>query len=244
MSTLAPVSVDCPRCGAAVAGEVVIVANLGARPDLRVAILQRNMNVLQCSNCNHRVGVVRTVATLDFDRRTWIHCYPAWAEVHWAELATATRMSCVRNLGVAAPRRLRDELPLWRVRVVFGYEDLREKLVIDDAGLDDARVERAKLALLAGRPAWGRAHVTLDEAGAALRFRVRTEAGEHLAAEADPSLLEAALPPGFSEAALGVDPFVSFRRFLIPPRPVDPLTFDLDGRLNPFRDGSSLRNGW
>jgi hypothetical protein len=36
----------------------------------------------------------------------------------------------------------------------------------------------------------------------------------------------------FNREELGADPFVSYRRWLVVPRAADPLTFDIDGRLN------------
>jgi hypothetical protein len=41
------------------------------------------------------------------------------------------------------------------------------------------------------------------------------------------------VPPDlFNREELGADPFVSYRRWLVVPRAADPLTFDIDGRLN------------
>lgn len=243
MSTLTLARVDCAGCGAAVEGELVVMANLGARADLRAALFQREINVLRCAVCGRTAQVQRTSAFMDFRRRQWIVMYPDWAERHWAELAEATSMSVTRNLGLAAPARLRAEAPSWSVRVVFGLEAAREKLVIWDAGLDDVAVERLKIAALAGQPRWimGRAWVhAVDEA--AVHLRLIAPDG----AEGALSLPRAALPtgplPGVDERGLGLDPFVSARRLIVSPEPADPLSFDLDGRAHGHRNGEELRH--
>ncbi|MCK6520595.1 CpXC domain-containing protein [Myxococcota bacterium] len=243
MSTLTLARADCAGCGAAVEGELVVVANLGARPDLRAALLQRQVNVLTCGACGRRAQVQRTSAFMDFKRRQWIVAYPDWAERHWAELAEATAMSVVRNLGLAAPQRLRAEAPRWSTRAVFGLEAAREKLVIWDAGLDDLAVERLKLVALAGQPRWvmGRAWVDrIDEDS--LHLRLVAPDGAEGALRLPRAQLPSGPIPGLDERGLGLDPFVSARRLIVPPEPADPLSFDLDGKAHGHRSGEELRH--
>lgn len=243
MSTLTLARVDCAGCGAALEGELVVVANLGARADLRAALLAREINVLRCGGCGRAAQAQRTSAFMDFRRRQWIVAYPDWAERHWAELAEATAMSAVRNLGLAAPLRLRAELPRWSLRVVFGLEAAREKLVIWDAGLDDLAVERLKLLALGGQPRWamGRAWVDrVDEA--ALHLRLVAPDGAEGALRLPLSHLPTGPLPGVDERGLGLDPFVSARRLIVPPEPCDPLSFDLDGRAHGLKNGEELRH--
>ncbi|MCK6519124.1 CpXC domain-containing protein [Myxococcota bacterium] len=243
MSTLTLARVDCAGCGAAVEGELVVMANLGARADLRAGLFTREINVLRCAACGRTAQVQRTSAFMDFRRHQWIVAYPDWAERHWAELAAATALSVTRNLGLAAPAKLRAEAPRWTVRVVFGLEAAREKLVIWDAGLDDLAVERLKLVVLAGQPRWllGRAWVDAVDADS-LRLRLVAPDG----AEGALTLPLASLPtgpiPGVDELGLGLDPFVSARRVSVRPEPADPLSFDLDGRAHGHRNGEELRH--
>lgn len=226
MSTLAAVALKCPRCGAEVRGEVGVVVNLPRRPDLRDAILRREFNTLVCA-CGERTLVVRTVAAIDFERRHWIVCYPSFAEVHWKDLAVAVQGTFDRTLG-RVPAADRGAGP-FVVRVVFGYEALREKLVTFDAGLDDRRLEAEKPGVIAGRADWLGAQVWLRAAGPPRVWGVEVRG----------RLYEATTPPicaqaPFPVADLELDPFVSFRRWVVAPRRADPLTFDLDGRLNPW----------
>jgi len=241
VSTLATVRTTCTRCGGVVEGEVAIVVNLDRRPDLREAVLRGDFNRLGCTACGHRMTVVRTVALVDFGRHHWLHAYPEWAEVHWADLARATERAVHRNLAFAAPPALRESLGDLRTRVVFGYDALREKFVAWDAGIDDAQLEIAKVGLLAGRPEWAAARlllweVTPDE----LRWVVIHREAERLVTSRD-ALLADALPPGLSRLDLQADPFVSCRRWFVTPRRADPLAFDLHGQRHAHAGGAALR---
>lgn len=224
MSTLAAVTLKCPRCGAEVRGEVGVVVNLDQRLDLRAAILGRVFNTLVCA-CGERTLVVRTVAAIDFRRRQWIVCYPPFAEVHWLDLATAVQGTFERTLGTV-PAGDRGAQP-FLVRVVFGYEALREKLVLFDAGLDDHAVEVEKVGVLAGRTDWVGAQVWLRQPGPPRVWGIAVRGTLYEATTAP-----VRTGPPFAAAELELDAFVSFRRWMVAPRRADPLTFDLDGALN------------
>lgn len=237
MSTLGQVRFVCPGCGAHTSGEVGIVLNVGRRPDFRADVLGRRLNTLACEACGRRTRIERTVALLDFDRLEWVVCYPAWAEVHWKDLAGATAGSFLRTLGGVPLVDRAGPLSAWKVRVVFGPEALREKYVAWDAGLDDAAIEMEKLALLAGSPSRYAARIHLRTAGPLREWGVETSDGAIVAIDTPPLT-----PPEiFNREELGADPFVSYRRWLVQPRAADPLTFDIDGRLNSFAVRDQIR---
>ena len=240
MSTLSRVSLPCPGCGAPLEGEVAVLVALDRRPDLRAQILERRLNVIRC-DCGRSVEIVRTFCALDRARGHWVMVYPRWAERHWRDLAMATAMSFVRNWQIAAPPSLAAESGAWRVRVVFGAERLREKLLIWDAACDDLALERGKLALMAGRPEWIGADLTLASISSDLNFNVFRDGARIANFSADLSLLDAPMPVGFSEDELRADPHVSARRFFVAPTAADPLTFDLDGRGSVSVTGAELR---
>jgi hypothetical protein len=235
MSTLAQIRFQCPGCARPAEGEIGLVVQVNKRRDLERAILERRFNVIRCA-CGHATEIVRTVAVTDFERKLWVVAWPGWAEVHWRDLAEATRAQFQRTLAKALP----GDAPLWRVRAVFGYEPLREKLVLAAAGLDDRAVEVAKGKLLAGRLDRIAAHVLVDRVTEGeIRFRVVTASGQHQLVDAPRAVLDPReLVPGNGTAdlgetwradVLGFDPFVSFRRWIVAPRPADPLAFDLNG---------------
>ncbi len=240
MSTLSLITTGCASCGASVQGEIAIMVNADRRPDLRRAVIEGTFNRLVCGACGHRASVVRTVGLFDWGRKQYLVCYPRWAEVHWRDLSRATDESLHRNLAVAAPRGFARTAEVFRTRVVFGYDSLREKLLAWDAGLDDVAVEQAKMTLLqnrpdrAGRPIW-LWEVTDD----ALRWVVASDPVERV--ESGRALLGAALPPELSRLDLMADAFVDLRRWLVTPRPADPLAFDLSGQGRLEAGGARLR---
>ncbi len=242
MSTLSTLRVSCLKCGLAVQGEVAIVANFDRRPDLRRAVLEGSYNRLNCEACGHRVTVARTTAVADFQRGVWLVSHPEWAEIHWQDLAGSTRDQLQRVILRSGPAALADVLDGLQVRVVFGLDALREKLVIADAGLDDRTVEVAKVALLAGRPAWGGVRLLLWEVTEDhLRWVALKPGGHHERMVTDHAPLSASLPGELSLLDLTSDPFVSYRRWLVPPQPADPLAFDLEGHVRAEAAGHRQR---
>ncbi len=229
MSTLAPVTIGCPECGAAISGQIVICANLPRLPAAVEALKADRFNQLSCG-CGKRVRYQRAVAAVDFRRRLWVYCWPRTCERHWVDLARLTEGAFRKNMAIQAPAMIRDQADAWLTRTVFGYEALREKVVLWEAGLDDVQVEQAKLWMLRGQPRWAYA-----------RFRLRKVDAEHLyweierldrerdLAKTARALLDQGPPPDVLPGALGCDPFVDMRRFFVEPLPAPEGTYNFDG---------------
>jgi hypothetical protein len=113
---------------------------------------------------------------------------------------------------------LRERVASFRVRLVFGYDELREKVVLADAGLDDIAVECLKLLAIRHDPSlFGFAdrllvrsvddeRLTVDrhrDAAPAGSFTLAARAAELARIRAD---AEGAVEPPFT------DPFVSLNR--------------------------------
>lgn len=242
MSTLTPVESRCKTCREPVHGEVVQVANFDRRNDLRQQVLDGSFNRRVCAACGHQVVVKRTVATFDFGRQSWIYCYPSWAEKHWKDLAKATDAAFRRNMVLSAPPSLRGWSTAMHVRVVFGYDALREQMLLQDYGLDPLAVEYAKVALLAGdvKRAMHRLLLWRVESDGALTW-LATSATEAITRTTSPSILDAERPAELPASDLQSDAFVSYRRWVVSPRPADPLAFDLDGIGHLHAGGAVLR---
>ena len=174
MSELHDASFRCADCGATVSVRVSDSLNAGRFPELRQQILDRTLFQQPCA-CGRTITALHPVLYVDFDRGLWIHVLPEdqrpsyharepeVAAAHRAAFDPATGPRFAAALGAQVAPRL-----------AFGYEELREKLVAADAGLDDALVEALKLEILAGHPDLLRRGVmllTLDAADAeSLRF--------------------------------------------------------------------------
>lgn len=241
MSTLATVRTHCNRCEAEITTEVAQVLNFDRRPDLRDQILSGELNRVVCASCGHRAVIQRTVATFDFGRRSWIYCYPDWAEVHWKDLAAATQRAFDRTMRTSAPRSLVAMAGEFTVRVVFGYDALREQLLLQDHDLDPRQVEYAKLHLLAGDPARSNARLLLWQANDTSLTWLSLGADKAQTRTTPRALLALPSPNTVPVHELGLDPFFSFRRWTVRPRPADPLAFDLKGSAYAHAGGAALR---
>jgi len=238
MSTLSPVRFPCEACSAEVAGEIVVVGNLSTGHRLATRVLERQLNTFSCGVCAHSHTVHRTVLLIDVGAKVWWHAYPRWAEVHWEDLSRSVEVQLRRNRRAAPPGGRGP----WHQRVVFGYEALREKIVMWNARLDDVDVEIAKLHVLSGRPEWAGARVSLDHVDeATLWWRLMPRRGQPVGLRTPLDLLSRAGPRGFPREQLLLDAFVSMRRWFVPSRRVNPLDFDLDGR-SIINDAMHLRS--
>jgi hypothetical protein len=174
--------------------------------------------------------VARTSALVDLGRREWLMIWPGWAEIHWQDLAAATQNRFERVVFGVGGLADADSQSGWTVRALFGAAQIAEQLRVLEAGLDDIAVERAKLILLQGRPAWAGARILLiGIAPNELIWQVQPGDSPVLRVHSDRSLLDADWPTGFLPGPLGSDPYVNHQRFFLAPVPADPLTFDMAG---------------
>jgi hypothetical protein len=151
VSTFYSRMVVCPRC----AGDLDVLLARGvhvpARDDLRAAILDRTFHRVHCAGCADRLELEQRVVYTDFERKHWIYGCVEADRADWPAWEARVRDDATRMLRDQSPlvAHLADGL---RVRVVFGYEELREKLVVWEAGADDALIECLKIRAVAGDP--------------------------------------------------------------------------------------------
>lgn len=152
MSTRYTADVGCARCGRTNQVAVADSYSVDRLPSVREQVLARTLMSATCS-CGQRIEVVKPLLYSDVARGWWIHIEtvdrrPAF-EV--CEQETRTEFASVFDPATfpKAVAALGDQL---RVRLVFGHEELREKVLCADHGLDDALVEILKLELLVARP--------------------------------------------------------------------------------------------
>jgi hypothetical protein len=144
-------SIACPKCDAPLAAQLADAVNAAHRPDLRDEILARQLHRLACTGCDAALELEHRLVYTDLVRRHWLYVGADRDRTAWPALEARL----ARDLELALSRHsplihgLADGL---RSRVVFGYEELREKLVIWDAGADDALLECLKVRAVAGDP--------------------------------------------------------------------------------------------
>jgi hypothetical protein len=150
MSTWSVVDVACPACATRVELPVARGVHASRAPRWREAALDGTLHHVRCGGCGTEIDVRTPFLFTDMSRAQWVHvdvpgALPRWREVEAAALAGFATWSRTSPLFAERAATL-------KVRIVFGVEELREKLLAWDAYGDDARIECAKLAMLRQRP--------------------------------------------------------------------------------------------
>lgn len=186
-------------------------------PQVRDKLLAGEFHRFDCTTCGRRIEVRQPLIYTDFERGHWIQVLPDDEIANWQDLAPAAATIFDRAVVHGAPI-LRSRVESFTVRLVFGYAELREKVLLFEAGLDDRAVECLKLLairsdpsrfgfrdrLLVQRIAGDELEIGRYRADEVIEVRsVRASADELAAARAT---AEAAIEPPFT------DPFVSINR--------------------------------
>jgi hypothetical protein len=143
--------VEC-RCGAPVRVFVATSVNAERHPHMREAILRRTFHVFECAACHQPIGIDKELLYIDLARGEFYGVFPLAAasdpEPCARQIAAAFETALGASVGAPA-RQLAAEM---RVRVCFGLEELREKIVARNAQLSDLALELVKADILAANP--------------------------------------------------------------------------------------------
>jgi hypothetical protein len=148
MSITRTTVVDC-RCGARLEALVADSLNAARHTHLKQAVLERRLHVFVCAVCQRPITIEKEMLYVDVPRRQFIGVYPTNERVRERECGEELLNAFERTVAKDAPGVVRELASSFLVRVVFGYEELREKIVADDAGLSDLILELVKARLLA-----------------------------------------------------------------------------------------------
>lgn len=162
-------------CGTPVEVFVADSLNAGRHPHLRDALLDRSLHAFRCGVCGQALVVEKDMLYFDFDRKQFFCMYPRHLRAHEEALSDEVKRAYQLWMRERAPRFIAEYGVDFLVRVCFGYEELREKVVIDEANLSDLVVEAVKLDVMLADPWFAQTHaitLRLDgvEADGALRF--------------------------------------------------------------------------
>jgi hypothetical protein len=151
MSIFRTVHMECPNCETPLSFELALSVNAGRRPEQRRAILEGSFQRETCPACATNFRVDPQFTYVDLTRRQYIGVWPQARRGEWQACAERTRAGFDAAYGRSAPADARGIGEGVAVRAVFGWPALVEKLLAVDAGIDDASLEVAKLAVLASR---------------------------------------------------------------------------------------------
>jgi hypothetical protein len=152
VSTWSTASFHCPRCASELRAPVALGVHITRIPEVRDDILARRFHRVACAACGGTTEIVTSFVYTDFGRGQWILVATPDQLPRWRDWEAQLRrdLSHAFDRGSPLAHELADRLA---VRVVFGCEELREKLVVWEAGLDDALVECVKVRAFASDPA-------------------------------------------------------------------------------------------
>jgi hypothetical protein len=145
MSILRPLTFHCSACLHPISTGVYDSINAARRPDLREAILADTLHALDCGGCGKPMRVPPSLVYLDIPGELVVVAFPAEDRAEWAAAVADGQRTLDAAFGHGPGAEI---LAQSTVRVVFGWAALREKIVIQDAGLDDVDVEITKMAIL------------------------------------------------------------------------------------------------
>jgi hypothetical protein len=155
MSITHEYSIECD-CGAIVDVTCCQSLNAERHPHLRDALLERTLHVFECGGCGRNLVVDKLLTYIDLERRQFCGVAPDNDRERERELAEDLVAAWNLALGEGAPVSVATlfQTDRFHVRLCFGLEELREKLVAADAGLDDLALEVYKAELLASNAEW------------------------------------------------------------------------------------------
>ena len=151
MSITRTESFPCP-CGELLTVDLVDSLNADRHPLLRKMVIDRQLHVARCEKCERSIVVETSFLYVDLGRRQVLGVF--------GRNDRGDADACARIHQDTFERWFVQEAPEWikrlsqkcLVRVCFGLEELREKLVADEAGIDDYALEALKCVLLAQDP--------------------------------------------------------------------------------------------
>jgi hypothetical protein len=146
-------------CGTPLEVTVADSLNAGRHPHLKQAVLDRSFHVFRCEVCSSPLVIEKELLYFDFERRQFFCVYPRHERAREAELSAEVKRAYSAWLLERAPKFITEQGREFLVRVCFGYEELREKIVIDDAGLSDLVVEAVKIDVMTAEPWFEQASV-------------------------------------------------------------------------------------
>jgi predicted RNA-binding Zn-ribbon protein involved in translation (DUF1610 family) len=148
MSIFQRVHAECPGCGEQAEFEAFVSINADRRPDLRAAILDGSFQRYPCPHCGITFRVEPAFTYIDYGRGQYIGAWPVDRREAWAEWAAQTQGAFDRAFGALATGAARELGDTLRLRVTFGWPAFVEKLVAQEAGIDDTTLEVAKVAIV------------------------------------------------------------------------------------------------
>lgn len=145
MSIYQPIEITC-NCGDTFTAQVAHGVNVDRLPEIRQEIIAGSFHTATCQSCGSETIIEKEFLYSDFARNTFFKVKPRKTRHLWQEASKELDGDLAK-----LPKEISVNGATHR-RVVFGLGELREKLIAQDAGLDDRLVELAKVLLVYEHP--------------------------------------------------------------------------------------------
>lgn len=122
----------CPKCGGQLKTPFTPLIDVQTHPEQRERVLSGTFFAGKCRKCGYTGEIMAPCLYFDACRRAMIYLIPDYAEAEWRDSALE---KCYPETGA------------FTKRVVSSVPQLKEKIQLLEAGLDDRIVELAKLAV-------------------------------------------------------------------------------------------------
>ncbi|MDY0287522.1 MAG: CpXC domain-containing protein [Sphaerochaeta sp.] len=151
----------CPYCSAEQQQALYPVVDLVENPSLKLGILTDSLFSVRCCECSNRFSVVHEMLVLDKDASFALLLAPDSSLTEIKEPSEE-----IRDLGT--------------LRLVTSSDELKEKVILLDAGLDDTTIELCKMYLLMKmeRPGYTLLYADHQVGEAQMLFTLFNEKGE------------------------------------------------------------------
>ena len=148
MSTTETLEIACPTCGHGQNVPAMASANVQRFPAVRQQLIDGTFMRFACTACQLPFVVEREMLYTDLEGHLFIGVFPTARRGNATEFETVIESVYQETFVKEPPAALRAVLGELRRRIVFGYEELREKVMCFGAGLDDRLLEVLKVMLL------------------------------------------------------------------------------------------------
>jgi hypothetical protein len=138
-------AVPCPVCRREARIAAVSSVDADRRPDLRDAILDGSLQRQICPDCGTSFRRPPDLCYIDRTREQWIAAFQRERMGQWRQLEVHAASLLEKTCGPAGRGAL-------SARITFGWEALREKLLLAKLGLQDVTLELCKLDLTGAVP--------------------------------------------------------------------------------------------
>jgi CpXC protein len=145
MAVFHPHTVQCV-CGKVIVVQLADSINVKRAPESREKILKGELHREICPSCSREIVIEKTFYYTDLTRNSLFKVCPRGQRHKWKQVS--------KELDIASsfvPSRV-SEIETRSLRVVFGMDELREKLVAQDIRLDDRLIELLKVFLIYEHP--------------------------------------------------------------------------------------------